>query len=172
MNNFRQRLGDFIRQKIRDPLIWLLKQGISPHKLALSVTFGILIGIIPVLGITTVLCAFVACFLRLNMVAIQLANWLVYPLQFLFYIPFLKTGEWIFENPEIPISVTSLVQMIRDDWLLSLQKFALAHLAGAGAWLLISIPLGVGIYFILVPAFKKLVPMSKKLRELSELEKP
>ena len=116
MNNFRQRFGDFIRQKIRDPFIMLLKQGISPRKLALSVTFGILIGIIPVFGITTVLCALVAYFLRLNMITIQLANWLVYPLQFLFYIPFLKTGEWIFENPEIPISVTSLVQMIRENW--------------------------------------------------------
>ena len=172
MNNFRQRFGNLIRQKIRDPLILLLKQGINPHKLALSVTLGILIGIIPVPGITTVLCAFVVCFLRLNMIAIQLTNWLVYPLQFLFYIPFLKTGEWIFENPEIPISITSLAQMIRDNWFLSLKKFGLAQLSGTGAWLIISIPLGVGIYFILVPVFKKLVPMSKKLRELSELEKP
>lgn len=171
MNSFHQRFGDFIRQKIRDPAVLSLKQGISPHKLAFSVTFGIFIGIIPILGITTVLCAFVAYLLRLNMVAIQLANWLVYPLQFLFYIPFLKTGKWIFENPEIPISVTSLVQMIRDDWLLSLEKFGLAHLAGAGAWLIISIPLGIGLYFVLVPVFKKLVPMSKKLRKLSELEK-
>ncbi len=172
MNNFRQRFGYFIRQKILDPLILLLKQGINPHKLALSATFGILIGIIPVLGITTVLCAFVAYFLRLNMVAIQLSNWLVYPLQFLFYIPFLKTGEWIFEKPEIPISATNLLQLIRDDWLLSLEKFGLAHLAGAGAWLIISIPLGIGLYFVLVPVFEKLIPMSKKLRELSELEKP
>lgn len=171
MNNFRQKFAVFTREKIYEPLILLLKQGVSPRKLALSVTFGILIGIIPVLGITTVTCAVFAYFLQLNMVAIQLANWLVYPLQLLFYIPFLKTGELIFENPQIPVSVTKLVQMIKDDWLLSLQKFGLTHLAGLGAWVIISIPLGFVIYYILIPAFKKLLPMSKKLKELSELEK-
>lgn len=171
MNAIRHRFINFLRKKIYNPLVLLLKQGVSPQKLALSITFGVLIGIIPVLGITTVTCAVVAYFLRLNMAAIQLANWLVYPFQLLFYIPFLKTGEWIFENPRIPVSVTKLAIMIKEDWLLSLKTFGLAHLAGLGAWLLISVLIGFGLYFALVPTFRKLVPISKKLRKLSELEK-
>ncbi len=62
------------------PFIQMLRQGVSPEKIALTVALGIMLGVIPVLGSTTALCTLAAIVLRLNLPAIQLVNGVVYPL--------------------------------------------------------------------------------------------
>jgi len=75
-----------------------LGQGVSPRRLALTIALGFAIGCIPVLGIPTALCAVVALALRLNLPAIQAANYAVMPLQLLLIVPFVRLGGWIFSN--------------------------------------------------------------------------
>ena len=72
--------GFFYRRLIL-PILNLLRQGITPEKIALSIAFGIALGVFPVIGATTLLCAAAAIVLRLNLPAIQLVNYFVYPLQ-------------------------------------------------------------------------------------------
>ncbi|MGD0548488.1 MAG: DUF2062 domain-containing protein, partial [Terracidiphilus sp.] len=57
-----------------------LRQGISPRRLALTLALGFAIGCIPVVGIPTLVCAALALALRLNLPAIQAANYVVMPL--------------------------------------------------------------------------------------------
>ncbi len=71
----------FFRRRIVEPLLALLKQGLSPERLALSVGFGIMIGIFPMLGSTTFLCILVGFALGLNQPALQIVNHSMYPLQ-------------------------------------------------------------------------------------------
>ena len=78
----------------RDAAVWL-RQGISPQRLALTLALGFAIGCIPVLGIPTVLCAALAMSLRLNMPAIQAANYLAMPLQLFLIVPFVRLGGWL-----------------------------------------------------------------------------
>jgi len=47
----------WLRRRVLDPLFDLLKAGLSPGKLALTVGLGAAIGLIPAFGITTVLSA-------------------------------------------------------------------------------------------------------------------
>jgi uncharacterized protein (DUF2062 family) len=61
------------------PIVDLLRQGITPEKIALSIALGAVLGIFPVLGSTTILCAAAAFVLRLNLSAIQIVNFLIYP---------------------------------------------------------------------------------------------
>jgi uncharacterized protein (DUF2062 family) len=79
-----------IQKKIIQPLVSLLKQGVEPSRLSLALASGSVIGVFPVLGIATVACTGVAVLYRLNLPAIQLANYLVFPMQiilfFLFFI--------------------------------------------------------------------------------------
>jgi len=63
------------------PLLALMRQGVTPEKLALSLSLGTAIGLIPILGVSTAICALLAVLLRLNMPAIQLVNYLLTPLQ-------------------------------------------------------------------------------------------
>ena len=54
------------------PVIQLLRQGVSPEKIALTIALGIILGVTPVLGSTLLLCTLAAIVLRLNLPAIQL----------------------------------------------------------------------------------------------------
>lgn len=71
--------------------LWL-RQGISPRRLALTLALGCAIGCIPVVGIPTLVCAALALALRLNLPAIQAANYAVMPLQLVLIVPFVRLG--------------------------------------------------------------------------------
>jgi uncharacterized protein (DUF2062 family) len=70
--------------------------GISPRRLALTLALGFAIGCLPVMGIPTALCMVVALALRLNVPAIQAANYAAMPLQLALILPFIRMGGWLF----------------------------------------------------------------------------
>jgi uncharacterized protein (DUF2062 family) len=101
----------FYRRLVR-PILDLLRQGVTPEKIALSIALGVALGVFPVLGSTTALCALAALVLRLNLPAIQVVNYFVYPLQIALLIPFFRMGEWLFRSPHLPLSVSQIYAMI------------------------------------------------------------
>src|SRR5271156_1830823 len=103
----------FMQRKLVRPIIELLKEGVTPEKMALSLALGSALGIFPALGWTTALCAIAALALRLNLPAIQIVNYFVYPAQIALLIPFFRLGEKLFRAPHLPISVLQIHAMIR-----------------------------------------------------------
>jgi len=95
----------WFRRRIVDPLLALLRQGVSPQRLALCVAIGIVVGNIPILGLSTALCALIALVFRLNLPAMQLVQALMAPTQVLLIIPFVRLGEWILRAPRQPLSI-------------------------------------------------------------------
>lgn len=75
-----------------------LRQGISPTRLALTLALGFAIGCIPVLGIPSLLCAGLALALRLNLPAIEAANYVAFPVQLLLIVPFMRLGSWLYHS--------------------------------------------------------------------------
>ncbi len=73
-----------------------LRQGISPQRLALTLALGFTVGCIPVVGIPTVLCLALALVFRLNLPALQAANYAMMPLQWLLMAPFVHLGARLF----------------------------------------------------------------------------
>ena len=63
------------------PILALLRMGTTPRSLAWSIAAGALIGINPVIGSTTLLCLAVTFRFRLNVVATQIANHAMFPLE-------------------------------------------------------------------------------------------
>src|SRR5580700_1347379 len=84
----------------RNAGLWL-SQGISPRRLALTLALGFAVGCIPVIGVPTVLCAGLALALRLNLPAIQAANYAAMPLQFLLIAPFIRLGGWLISTKPV-----------------------------------------------------------------------
>jgi uncharacterized protein (DUF2062 family) len=115
-----------------------LRQGISPPRLALTLALGFAIGCIPVLGVTTALCVVVALALRLNLPAVQAANWAAAPLQLVLIVPFVRLGGRVF--------AFGSVRAIEIGSLLHASPLALISQVGgmAGqamlAWLMIAVP--------------------------------
>jgi uncharacterized protein (DUF2062 family) len=100
------RTRAFLKRRILDPILELLRQGVTPEKLAMSLAFGLGIGIFPVLGVSTVLCTIVAIVLRLNLPAIQLVNYLAAPIQLALIIPFVRLGEHLLNLAPQPLSIS------------------------------------------------------------------
>src|ERR1700712_1304876 len=87
--------------------------GASPEKLAWSLAAGLLIGVNPLIGSTTVLCLLVAFVFRLNVAASQLGNHLVYPLELVLVIPFIRLGSRMFGTAAMPLSAKALLAAAR-----------------------------------------------------------
>jgi uncharacterized protein (DUF2062 family) len=99
--------GFFYRRLVR-PILELLKQGVTPEKIALSIALGAAIGVLPALGWSTALCAVAALVLRLNLPAIQIVNYFMYPVQIVLIIPFFKLGARLFRAPHVPFSLAQI----------------------------------------------------------------
>jgi len=95
------------------PILALLRMGATPEKLAWSIAVGIMIGINPMLGTTTILCLAIAFVFRLNVAASQLANHVMYPFEILLVIPFIHLGSRLFHTAPLPLSPSSLLQAAR-----------------------------------------------------------
>ncbi|MFQ5652251.1 MAG: DUF2062 domain-containing protein [bacterium] len=104
------------QRKVVQPIIRLLEMGTTPEKIALSIAFGIMLGVFPVLGTTTILCTIAAFALKLNLPAIQLVNYLVYPLQILLLIPFYRAGEHLFGQEPSPLSFAMVAATFEQDF--------------------------------------------------------
>ena len=146
----------FFQRKIIDPIIKLLRQGISPEKIALGMAVGVVIGVFPVIGSTTLLCTIAALLLRLNLPAIQLVNYLVYPLQIALLIPFFQFGAWLFGVDPLPLSASQLVSMFKTDLWDTIRQLWDTTLRAIAAWSLICLPTVTGLYYLLRPLLKKI----------------
>jgi uncharacterized protein (DUF2062 family) len=149
----------FFKRRLVRPILELLRQGVTPEKIALSVALGAVLGVFPAVGWSTTLCVIAAIGLRLNLPAIQIVNYFVYPAQIALLVPFFRWGEKLFRAPHFPISVPRI--------------YALFH---AGAWIAIKLlwttiwhaivvwgmlaPVFIGLlYAILLPLLRRAMRM-------------
>src|ERR1700733_14909267 len=98
-------VNNWLYRRILEPLLALLGQGLSPDRLALCVAIGVVVGNIPILGVSTILCGVIALTFRLNLAAIQIVQAAMAPTQVLLIIPFVRLGEWILRIPPQPLSI-------------------------------------------------------------------
>lgn len=150
-------MADFFQRRVVAPILAQLKQGITPEKIALTLALGGVLGIFPILGACTVLCAVAGVWLRLNQPIIQLVNYLVYPLQVLLLIPFYRAGEKLFGAEPVPIfSVTDLMTRFQAGPLQFMADYGMVGVYGIVVWCLIAPPLMATVYFALKPLLKSL----------------
>jgi hypothetical protein len=147
-----------IKNKTLHPVMDLLKQGITPEMLALSIVLGFVIGIIPFMGISTGICAFLALIFRLNIVAIQIANYIAYPLQLILFIPFIKAGESVFGYTSTSLSINEIVQLFQESFIEAAKILWLANLQGLLIWLIIAVPASFIFYSLSLQILRKLNP--------------
>ena len=120
------------------PLLALLRAGLSPEGLAWSVALGLALGVSPLFGTSTALCAGASLAFRLNQPAMQLANYLAYPLQIALLLPFIRLGERLFGAPHLPLDLPVLLQAIRTDAWAAAGLFWTSLWHAGIAWLLVA----------------------------------
>jgi hypothetical protein len=135
--------------RILDPAIRLLRQGLTPRDLALALSLGFVISCFPVFGATTGFCAIVALVLRLNLPAMQLANYAAMPLQFLLLIPFIRLGEFLFRTDALPLNLSELRRRFEAAPIPTLKHLWMWEWHAMVAWALLAIPITYLLFVIL-----------------------
>ena len=143
-------------KKVSEPVLRLLGQGASPKRLAASFALGTVIGLFPVVGVTTAACAAAALLFRLNLPVIQLANYLVYPLQLALLIPFAHLGAALFQAPPPPLSTDELARLFSEDVLGTMAAFSTVIAHAVVAWMAAVIPVFAGTYLALSFVFGRI----------------
>ncbi|HEY1759850.1 MAG TPA: DUF2062 domain-containing protein [Bryobacteraceae bacterium] len=110
-------------------------EGLSPKTVALVLALGLVLGMFPIYGCPTILCALASLVLGINLPALQLVNQLVTPLQLAMLVPFARLGAHIMRSPGLAAPFEG-----------GLGAVAIHAVAG---WLCISLPLGILLYLAL-----------------------
>ena len=112
----------------------------------------------PVLGSTTVLCAVAALVFELNLPAIQLVNYVIYPVQLFLLVPWIRMGEKLFRAAPVHLSLEQILTMVHADLRHAVATLWLAEVHAMAAWLLIGLPAIFLIYFVLSRALRRSLP--------------
>lgn len=146
----------FLKRKIVDPILAFLKQGVTPSKLAWAISLGIVLATMPVFGSGTLLCLLAIWLFRLNPGAVLLVNQLAYPLQFLLYFPFIRSGEWLFNAKRLPLSISQIFSMFANDLGNAMSVLWWSTLYGIVAWVIIMTPIAYMLYVIFNKIFSRI----------------
>jgi uncharacterized protein (DUF2062 family) len=153
-------MASVIRRRLVDPVLELLRQGVTPQKIALSLAFGLGLGIFPVLGLSTVLCTVAAIVLRLNLPAIQLVNYLASPLQLALIVPFVRVGEHLLGLQAQPLSVGEGFRIMAAGILHAIVVLWGAIVHAALGWIVV----GPALIFALYRVFRPILVRAATLR--------
>jgi uncharacterized protein (DUF2062 family) len=146
----------FLQRRLVQPLVQLLRMGITPEKIAMSLAFGMVLGTFPVLGSTTILCTLAVFIFGLNFPAIQIVNYFVYPVQLALLVPLLRAGRILFREPPLPFKLADIVAMIRVSPWSAIRVLWGATLHAIVAWLIVAVPMILLLNAALRPAVRRL----------------
>ena len=130
-----------VKTKIMGLVSAMLKEGMSLKKISLCIAVGIVLGVFPVLGTTTLLCTVAALAMRLNLPAIQVINYMVYPLQIILLTPFYVAGSWLFKQQGAPLIGADLLGLLQNDFWGSMASLWDLTLNAILTWLVVISPL-------------------------------
>jgi hypothetical protein len=105
------------------------------------------------LGTTTLLCVGAAFAFRLNQPAMQLVNYLAYPLQLALLIPFIRLGERLFGVAAMPLSLSAMLGALKVDTFGTIALFWSRIWHACVVWALLVLPAMALLALLLRPIF-------------------
>jgi uncharacterized protein (DUF2062 family) len=99
-----QPVRDWFRGRILLPLVHQLRVGVTPRRLAWSLALGVVLGLNPTVGLTTLAVVLLAWMFGLNQMASQIGCHAVAPLHLLLFLPFIELGVFLFHTRRLPLN--------------------------------------------------------------------
>ena len=84
--------------------------------------------------------------LKLNLPAIQLVSWVVYPLQLLLLVPLMQIGDRLFRSAPLNLSLTQMLAMARENLWSAIQHLWVGAAHAIVAWMLLA-PLAIWLLY-------------------------
>lgn len=145
-----------IYNRLLQTLLDFLKQGKSPRELALAIALGVTIGLFPIQGTTTLICIAISLIFRLNLVVIQLANYLSMPLMIAMLVPMYSLGHRFFNTGPYAWKVDEILLLFQHDFLGTLGQLSWSVLYATFMWLILAPFMGGIIYFLSLRIIKRM----------------
>ena len=109
-------IREFLRCRLLRPLLRQLRGGVKPRRLAWSLALGIVIGINPSVGLTTIVVVMLAWTFGLNQVASQIGAQSMAPFHLLLFIPFVELGVHLFHTRALPMDRKQIEHLSHHPW--------------------------------------------------------
>ncbi len=147
------------------PVVAQLTLGISSERIGWTIALGIVLGVFPIMGTTTLVCLLAGWLLRLNQPVLHVFKTLVYPLHLALILVFIRLGERLYGVPLISFSIPQLLEKFKNDPLQFARDFGVAAWHGVSAWLLIAPVVAVLIKLAVTPLLKRLEGSIQRRKE-------
>ena len=149
------------------PVVTQLTHGTSPDRIGWTIALGMVVGVFPIMGSTTLVCLLIGWLLRLNQPVLHVFRAVVYPLHLALILIFIRLGERLYGAPLISFSIPQLIGKFKDSPLQFARDFGMAAWHGVSAWLLIAPVAAVLIKMAAMPALRKLSVSLKRRQEVA-----
>lgn len=133
-----------------------LTYGISPQRLAWTVALGVVLGVFPIMGTTTLVCLMAGWLLKLNQPVLHVFKTLVYPLHLALILVFIHLGDRLFGAPPLAFSIPQMLDKFTNDPAQFARDFSMSAFHGVVAWTLIAPFAAVLIKVSVQPILQKL----------------
>ncbi len=120
----------------------------TPKELIQSVIVSGLISIIPILGVSTFMITTISLKSKLNFPLMIALSYLMWPVQILMIIPFIRIGEFIFSISPNHYTVEEIISSFQNSFFQTLSHLSFELLCGLGGWFFTAVPVAVGIYLV------------------------
>jgi hypothetical protein len=155
-------LKNWLKRRLLAPLLALLRQGMSPRRLALCTAIAIVVGNIPILGVSTIICTLIALVFRLNLPAIQVVQAAMAPTQVLLIIPFVRLGEWIVHAPPQVVSIKEGIALMSQGIWQAIVVLRDAIFHATLAWIILAPFCIYVLHRLLTPIFERMAGRVRK----------
>lgn len=154
------------RRWVVNPVVKQLTVGQAPEKIGWTIALGVVLGIFPIMGSTTLISWLVGWIFGLNQPIMQIFRTLVYPLHLALILVFIRMGERLFGVPLISLSIPELLTRFKEDPVRFAGDFGMAAFHGVTAWVLVAPFLILLIKYSITPLLKRVAQTITRRGEL------
>ena len=159
-------------RNVIDPIAAQLTQGITPEKIALTLSVGSAFALFPILGTTTILCLIVGISLRLNQPIIQMVNALCTPLHLPVIYGLVRLGGFIFKIPYYHLRIPMMNHLLWADPKDFFERFGMTALHAIVAWAIIAPIWIIIVYFFALPVLREVLRRRTTVQQTTEVPPP
>jgi uncharacterized protein (DUF2062 family) len=144
-----------------DPIARQLTQGVTPKKLALSLSVGSALALFPILGTTTTLCLIAGVTLGLNQPIIQGVNALCIFIYFPFVYSFVRIGDILAHSARSSLDIPLMISVFTHQPREFFRQFGYVALHAMLGWAVVA-PIWIPLVYLI--ALKPLQASARRIR--------
>jgi hypothetical protein len=153
------KIIESITNKFLVPLKLLPAAGLPAEKLAFSITLGIVAGLFPVIGTTTLLSLLLTMLFKQNILVVQSVQWTTGIFQILLIIPLMRFGAFILNIDNFHINIRVIKTAFQAGVASGIKTLGIFHLYAILSWILFAIPASAILYFTIHAFFQLKKPL-------------